>query len=287
MYSARHRGTCYARGGSHGQPEVERSQSVHAQVAHCRSVCRSRGTVISTAVRSGRGSFNVRKLGCAEQVDRRVMSGAGGYGRRTGRAICSPPAIFWRMRGEVPAAGHEAAGRDQSDSGLRDRPSLPRGGALAPYSRASTWQPAANARGAPAGAGAPDLRDPGQTGHRRCRRVVHRGSVAGRMRLSTRVTGRPARSARRDVLACSRSWRTRRWWPACACISCCPLAGELAAGRGVHEHGFLLLVMGGQWIVVMATASAARPSGGPRSSSPSWSGGAGPKDTEAVRCMST
>ena len=165
MYSARHRGTRYARGGSHGQPEVERSQSVHPQVAHCRSGCRSRGTVISTAVRSGRGSFNVRKLGCAGQVDRRVMTGAGGHGRRTGRAICSPPTIFWRMRGEVPAAGHEAAGRDQSDIGLRDRPSLPRAGALAPYSRASTWQPAANARVAPAGAGAPDLRDPGQTGH--------------------------------------------------------------------------------------------------------------------------
>jgi hypothetical protein len=28
-----------------------------------------------------------------------------------------------------------------------------------------------------------------------------------------------------------------------------PLAGELAGGRGVREHGFLLLAMGGQWIV--------------------------------------
>ena len=39
-----------------------------------------------------------------------VMIGVGGYGLRADQTIYSPPAIFWRMGGQVSAAGHIAPG---------------------------------------------------------------------------------------------------------------------------------------------------------------------------------
>jgi hypothetical protein len=64
-----------------------------------------------------------------------VTIGVGGYGLRADQTIYSPPAIFWRMGGQVSAAGHIAPVRDRDDSGLRDRPAdLERSCTLGPYS---------------------------------------------------------------------------------------------------------------------------------------------------------